>query len=76
VPIAFEFEVVVAREHPHFRVHPTRGVVPANGAVPVAIEYTPQAHGTATIEVRHGMARHGVLRGSVAPSLAFRCGST
>lgn len=38
VPIQFEFQIVVTKAHPHFRVYPLQGIVPANAAV----EVTPQ----------------------------------
>ncbi|CAN0008939.1 unnamed protein product [Ectocarpus sp. 6 AP-2014] len=41
VPIQFEFEIEVTKSHPHFKIDPLRGMVPANGAVEVHIEHTP-----------------------------------
>ncbi|CAM9368319.1 unnamed protein product [Ectocarpus fasciculatus] len=41
VPIQFEFEIEVTKSHPHFKIGPLRGMVPANGAVEVYIEHTP-----------------------------------
>ncbi|CAM9375864.1 unnamed protein product [Ectocarpus sp. 12 AP-2014] len=41
VPIQFEFEIEVTKSHPHFKIGPLRGMVPANGAVEVHIEHTP-----------------------------------
>lgn len=35
VPIQFEFEIEVKKSHPHFKVGPLRGIVPANGAAEV-----------------------------------------
>lgn len=35
VPIQFEFEIEVTKSHPHFKIGPLRGIVPANGAAEV-----------------------------------------
>lgn len=39
VPIQFEFEIEVTKSHPHFKISPLRGMVPANGAVEVLCDY-------------------------------------
>lgn len=41
VPIQFEFEIEVTKSHPHFKIGPLRGIVPANGAAQVRIEDHP-----------------------------------
>ena len=40
VPVAFEYEIAVVVTHPHFEIlTPLRGVVPAEGAVDIAVKY-------------------------------------
>ena len=41
MPIDFEFQVRELRSNPCFRVEPSRGIVPANGAVTVEITFSP-----------------------------------
>lgn len=39
VPIQFEFEIEVTKSHPHFKIGPLRGMVPANGAAEVRVGF-------------------------------------
>eukprot|EP00903_Cladosiphon_okamuranus_P011978 g11249.t1 len=62
VPIQFEFQIRVTKSHPHFKVGPLRGIVPANGAA--QFNFTP-------IEcVVTGAGRPGVVREAALSSAA------
>mmetsp|Transcript_35904 Transcript_35904/g.83232 ORF Transcript_35904/g.83232 Transcript_35904/m.83232 type:complete len:1012 (+) Transcript_35904:171-3206(+) len=52
VPIQFEYELTIEKHHSDFKVFPMRGVVPANDAVKICIEFTPLSFGTCTMELR------------------------
>lgn len=56
-PIAFEFEVKFIKEHYDFKVSPARGIVPANGEVPVVIEYTPTKLSTTECSIMLNIAQ-------------------
>lgn len=45
VPIQFEYELTIEKHHSDFKVFPMRGVVPANDAVKICIEFTPLSFG-------------------------------
>ncbi|CAM9573344.1 unnamed protein product [Chrysoparadoxa australica] len=51
VPIQFEFEISVAKPHPHLRVSPLSGVVPGSGSVSIELLYTPSTPNTADMEL-------------------------
>ena len=56
-PIAFEFEIAVTKEHYDFKISPRRGVVPANGVVPIVVEYSPTKLATSECKIQLNIAQ-------------------
>lgn len=76
VPIQFEFEFAVSKAHPDMRIYPRAGVVPAEGAVSVTVEFQPVKLCTAEMRVRVSVSQFAfepfecVITGSAAPGAA------
>ena len=51
VPIAFEYEIKVNKEHKDITIYPLKGVIPASGVMEVHVEFAPQSFGTKTAEI-------------------------
>lgn len=56
-PIAFEYEITVTKEHYDFNITPRHGVVPANGEVPIVVEFTPTKLSTSECKVMLNIAQ-------------------
>jgi len=51
VPIAFEYEIKVNKDHKDIKIYPLKGVIPASGVMEIHIDCVPQSFGTKTAEI-------------------------
>ncbi|XP_078085295.1 cilia- and flagella-associated protein 221 [Mustelus asterias] len=51
-PVDFEFQLDFLQTHHAFTIHPTAGIIPANGQVDIVVTYTPADRATAQIRVQ------------------------
>ena len=75
VPIQFEYEIIVTKPHPDFRVTPLTGLIPANGKAQVSVTYSPVKLGTASMEMQIDVSQFNfepivcTVSGNAAPGI-------
>lgn len=75
VPIQFEYEFTVVTDHPDFELTPMKGIVPANGSIPIIIRYHPLKLCTSFMKLSLNVSQFGfkpytvIISGSAAAGL-------
>ena len=59
IPVQFEFELTVLNAQEEFTIFPTKGIVPAEGATHITVDYSPKRAITSTLDVLVNISQFG-----------------
>jgi len=51
IPLNFEFEFTIKKQHPDIKIFPLKGIIPGKGQVAIEISFNPSTKTTAFSEV-------------------------